>query len=169
MESPMISEPKQSQVNVKRIMLGIVLGAMCTSVACGVEELKGARSQERASPGRDNDLPAVIARVQSSVLQIRVKGEGPDARGIAFVVDPSGLIATSYHLIQRAKANTAVLLDDKDKHPFRVEGWTAIQPGEGSGSAKGQCRREETSAAVVGEQSTGKRRAHPGDYQRRGL
>jgi len=44
------------------------------------------------------------------------------------VLDASGLIATSYHVIEGAKAATVVFPADKNKKSFNVEGFVGILP-----------------------------------------
>ena len=117
----MIWESKRPEIKAQRMLLSLVLGMTCVSVA---------RSGEEGAPIRhDDDLPAVIANVRSSVVQIRVKTEGHDAQGNGFLIDSSGLIVTNYHVIEGAKAITAVLLGDRDRSALSVEGWAAIEPG----------------------------------------
>lgn len=113
-------------------ILGVVLGMTCVPSARGGEAESHSDSvavqSEGASTEQHNDLPAFIAKVRSSVVQIKVKTKNHVALGNGFVIDASGLIATSYHLIEGAKTITVVLLADKDRATLGVEGWVASEP-----------------------------------------
>ena len=77
------------------------------------------------------DLSPLIAKVKPSVVLIQVVEKGRVlGNGSGFVVDPKGLIATNYHVVEGAKGLVVSFPADKDKAAFPVKGFIGILPGK---------------------------------------
>lgn len=64
-------------------------------------------------PNSPYSLPELIEKVEQSVVRIVVKNEYGGGIGSGFVVDPSGVIVTNYHVIEGAKSAEAQFQDGK--------------------------------------------------------
>jgi hypothetical protein len=69
------------------------------------------------------DLSALVKQVDPCVVTIKLG----NSTGSGFVVDPSGVIATNYHVIEGAKAATVIF---PDKKTFAVSGFLAVIPSK---------------------------------------
>ena len=92
-------ERSQARPNVS-IILSAILAVWCAT----------------AASAQDQDLPALVARVDPSVVKIRVGKH----IGSGFVVDASGIIVTCYHVFKGASEAIVVLPGDKGKDMFIV-------------------------------------------------
>ncbi len=92
-------------------------GVMTLGVVMGLASALGAW-------GQGQRLPALVAEIDPSVVRIKIGGG--KGFGTGFVVDPSGLILTSYTTIEGASKLEVSFPADKDKKTFEVEGFVAI-------------------------------------------
>ena len=70
------------------------------------------------------NLASLVAKVDPSVVTITRDNQ---AQGSGFVVDPKGLVATNYHVIEGAKWATVAF---PDKRTAAVDGFLAIDPAK---------------------------------------
>ncbi len=90
--------------------LALVVAAVAAGLAC----------LSTASAAGQENLATLVAKVDPCVVTIRLDNS---SEGSGFVVDPKGLIATNYHVIEGAKSATVYF---PDKTSFRVTGFLAF-------------------------------------------
>ncbi len=80
---------------------------------------------ETAKPLPGAPLEDVVAYVKHGIVKIETSDSFNNRRGLGsgFVIDPSGLVATNYHVVSDA-AKADVVFNDGTR--FGVEGYTAI-------------------------------------------
>lgn len=92
---------------------GVILVSIIAPIALGQD-------------GQDN-ISQLVAKVDPSVVMISI---GNESLGSGFVIDPSGVIATNYHVIEGAKEASVIFPANKDKTSYKVEGFVAILPAK---------------------------------------
>mgnify|MGYP002623865998 FL=1 len=113
------------------LFVAIAMGVI-VAVAAGFWFFAGERTEPAATPAVTSNPPAVAAvadlldSLQYAVVKIETDGlHGVTSLGSGFVIDPSGLVATSYHVLSAA---TRARVRFSDGSSYAVEGYVAVEP-----------------------------------------
>ena len=83
-------------------------------------------SMSQATGPTPRTMGAALDRIEKAIVEIQSDGPGDlDSQGTGFVIDPSGLVATSYHVISE---HTQARVRFKNGATHEIVGYVAVRP-----------------------------------------